>query len=567
MLHRSPFFVLLLVLSQLHPSAAQDSTRAARITGQVVEAPGGVAVVDARVILESFRSAGRPNVREVITDVTGSFVLEDIQPGSYLIHAERAGYMTANLPAGYARPVPLSVNVEAGRTYPVTLRLMRTGSITGRVYDEHRQAVVKAEIQILSARYSGFGQRILTRVTIASSDGFPSVQSDDRGEYRVTGLPAGEYYIRAAFGTTMGPTVRNAQRANNAAPTYYPGVTDPDEAVPIKVASGLDANAIDFTLRPLPSTTIFGRIINPMTQTVRSYYDYFLVPRNARLREFLQAVPNQGGNDGEFELRNVRPGSYDLYVAFRTGTRPDDFQFYTGRTQLEVTDRNITDLVVAIEPGVQIPGRIDLDESARSARLDVRSIVLALAPLDGMPAILSPTAILGRSSFIQPDGTFLIRNAAHGRYFLTTQVNAGDLYVASARLGTQDILGRPFEIDSDTTGPLVIEVRGKGGSIEGKVITRDGTPVANGQVMLVPPINFREDQTAYRGAATDSQGRFTISGIRPGNYTAYAISRREDIGAWMNPAFITPYLNSAIELNISSGQNVQREFSVTALPQ
>ena len=85
--------------------------------------------------------------------------------------------------------------------------------------------------------------------------------------------------------------------------------------------------------------------------------------------------------------------------------------------------------------------------------------------------------------------------------------------------------------------------------------------------MLVPPINFRDDQTAYKAANTDGQGNFTISGIRPGIYSAYALSRREDVGAWMNPDFITPLLNSGVEVNVSPGQNIQRELRVITMPQ
>jgi hypothetical protein len=98
------------------------------------------------------------------------------------------------------------------------------------------------------------------------------------------------------------------------------------------------------------------------------------------------------------------------------------------------------------------------------------------------------------------------------------------------------------------------------------VITRDDVPAANAQVMLVPPINFREDQTAYKAANTDAQGNFTISGIRPGIYSAYALSRREDVGAWMNPEFVIPYLSLGVQVEVSQGQNIERELTVIALP-
>ncbi|PYV29353.1 MAG: hypothetical protein DMG22_23225, partial [Acidobacteria bacterium] len=66
-----------------------------------------------------------------------------------------------------------------------------------------------------------------------------------------------------------------------------------------------------------------------------------------------------------------------------------------------------------------------------------------------------------------------IPNAARGRYFLIMSFEgAPGLYLASARLGTENILGRPFEVNSDTTGPLVLEVSGSGGTMRGTVVDK-----------------------------------------------------------------------------------------------
>src|ERR1043166_9624573 len=127
--------------------AGQQPAQTGRISGSVLDATTREPLKDARVILESMR---RSDIRlEVTTGDNGSFLLDQLQPGSYLIHAERAGYITDHLPVGYARPVPLSMDVQAGRRYPVTLTLMRTASVSGRIYDVNRQPVAKAEIQIL----------------------------------------------------------------------------------------------------------------------------------------------------------------------------------------------------------------------------------------------------------------------------------------------------------------------------------------------------------------------------------------------------------------------------------
>src|SRR4051812_43661104 len=111
MRHLPLVVVFVILVFHFHAIAAQNDSAPASIRGQVVEADSGTAVVNARVILER-RTAG--SAREVVTDAQGLFVIEAVEPGSYLIHAERAGYITTNLPSGYARPVPLSMNLESG---------------------------------------------------------------------------------------------------------------------------------------------------------------------------------------------------------------------------------------------------------------------------------------------------------------------------------------------------------------------------------------------------------------------------------------------------------------------
>ena len=107
---------------------------------------------------------------------------------------------------------------------------------------------------------------------------------------------------------------------------------------------------------------------------------------------------------------------------------------------------------------------------------------------------------------------------------------------------------------------------GSGGTVRGTVVDKDGAAVAGAQVVLVPPIDFREDQTAYKDTVTNNRGRFNISGLRPGTYTAYAVAQRVEARAWMNPEFVTPYLSLGVQVEVSQGQNVERELRVIALP-
>jgi hypothetical protein len=153
------FGFLFIVFGTSSSGAGLQSIQGGRISGQVLDAVTGEPLKDARVILQR---RGSGDQQEVLTDDKGLFVLEGIPPGSYLLHPEQTGYLTNRLPSGSARPVPISMNIEAGGHYPVSFRLVRTGSISGRIYDVDRQPVANAEIQILLSQYGGFGLPIVT---------------------------------------------------------------------------------------------------------------------------------------------------------------------------------------------------------------------------------------------------------------------------------------------------------------------------------------------------------------------------------------------------------------------
>jgi hypothetical protein len=95
------------------------------------------------------------------------------------------------------------------------------------------------------------------------------------------------------------------------------------------------------------------------------------------------------------------------------------------------------------------------------------------------------------------------------------------------------------------------------------VTGRDGSPLGGAQVRLLPPINLREDQTAYRSGIADSQGRFAISAIHPEAYTVLAFPQPVETSDLMNREFIAPYLNFGVPVDLPKGQAIrQRDLTV-----
>jgi hypothetical protein len=130
------------------------------ISGRVVADETGDAVPNARVTLTT-ATQGTP---VVLTDGDGRFAL-GAAPGRYGVAASKTGYARTGV-------APMT----AGQ--PVEIRLQRGAAISGRVVDGFGDPVVSARV-VAETRSSG-----PAGVTVvATSD------TDDRGEYRLAGLP------------------------------------------------------------------------------------------------------------------------------------------------------------------------------------------------------------------------------------------------------------------------------------------------------------------------------------------------------------------------------------------
>ena len=131
---------------------AQPPQEKSAIAGRVVNAASGAPLKKASVWLEAFSATrgvnGAPTVAApaTTTDAEGRFSLEGIEPGSYLLLAQRIGY----LDQGYGAPAPQLVgpplNLNAGETLrDVTFKLTPQSLLYGKVVDEDGDPMPKAQ--------------------------------------------------------------------------------------------------------------------------------------------------------------------------------------------------------------------------------------------------------------------------------------------------------------------------------------------------------------------------------------------------------------------------------------
>lgn len=297
----------------------------ASISGRVVEAGNGTPISDAQVTVMPVQSTptfAQPPL-SVRTDAGGRFTIGGLQPGRYRVAAQKSGYAFAFGPGAAA-----SVEVAAGQEHGVDLSLERGAAITGRVVSENGEPLVN--LRVMAMRQLVADPRVTEsrRGAIGPIPAGPGVQTNDLGEFRLFGLPAGEYYVQVSPGFEFGRAA--TQPARTLVPTYFPDATDPGSAQTILVAAGQTSDAIVIRMADAPAFQVSGIVVDetgrPVANAmVRLDPDSETGPRFSYGRLPLQAHTSAVG---AFSIGNVTTATYTLIaipplvMSTRTEARP-----------------------------------------------------------------------------------------------------------------------------------------------------------------------------------------------------------------------------------------------------
>jgi hypothetical protein len=210
------------------------------------------------------------------TDGEGRFKFPSLVRAEYTLIAHRDGYTDR------AYKVELS-DFDDPKELPIELRPQ--GLITGKVVDGSGEPLERARIEALN-----------TRSSTAQVQAAVWVETNDLGEYRLSGVDPGTYRLRATYragGEEFDPTPRTMATA------FFGGSDKPAE---IAVKSGSVTPGIDFVLTPVRPATIRG--------TLRTEAGKLTEP----VTMWIEGQAGEGGHNGfgesgAFELANVGPGS------------------------------------------------------------------------------------------------------------------------------------------------------------------------------------------------------------------------------------------------------------------
>jgi hypothetical protein len=456
---------------------------------------------------------------EAETHFDGTFVIKDVPPGQYHVSLSREGYVVT-----HSSTEPARLTVFNGQT-PETLQLhmMRGPAISGRIFDTSGKARPAAHVELMRMDFSD-GQR-----TLLASD--ISMVTDSNGEYRLSGLLPGEYFLR----------VRPRAGGGDFLPVYFPGVTDPRYATPITVREGADISGVDLSLTRgnLHSVRLKVEFADPAPANAE--LSFYITPERSNGSTAAGAVQFHSSGRNTYVSPLLAPGSYDIEVYLRD---PDPIRW--ARTKVEIENRDVDAGTLTIGPGVWVQGHVT---AAEALPVGVRrgQLLVILRPLDGSIFLLP-------SAQVSNDGSFVIPRVPERRFRVDLAGLPPEVYFASAKFAGREVLNNGFTVTSDNKSTLELSISSSGGVVAGVVRGTKDEPIANGMVVLIPAV--KNDTNLYRTASTDRFGVFSIAGVPPGEYGVLAWTEGK------GKAYLDPILLKAVE-NEATKVVVQRGFTNT----
>ncbi len=584
-----PAFVLTiaalpLILLAADTQVPRDGVRESRTGTAVVS---GVVLIDdrdgrplrrARVVLGGDGRDGRT----AITEDDGSFRFTDVPSGRYRITAIRAGYVTMAYGASRpGRPGKQVVVTNSAQVSDITIRVPRGAVISGVVLDTNSQPLASATVRALRYVMEN-GERTLVSA-------HEQVTTDDRGEYRIFGLAAGDYVVAAAMRTPslvatgiqritedeltrakMGlrqgsgsygaeSSVKNSARGVRQKPVkyaavFYPGVNSLTHAVAVTVGAGEERTGVDIPAQFEPVADLSGTV-TLSSGSVPSITLSLIETGRPFIPGITDIFPSlQTTTSGKFLIPDVPPGIYSLVGESTIGTR------LSAQTELVVNGDDIPDISLVLQPAMTFSGRLRLENSSET-KPDFTNGRVTLSPAQPSRVTLrvEPARIGG-------DGTFTIAGVTPGRYRIRAfpiESKAGSWLPVTAIVDGRDLLDFPIEIKAgQNVTNAEITFTDRPTDLSGSV--RD----ASGQALPdVHAIVFAADRTFWtpqsrRIAAmqTSAEGRYSFRNLPPGEYLIAAVTDVED-GEWFDPAFLETLSSSAVKVVLAAGEQKTQDLA------
>lgn len=487
------FVLPVLTPAQVNPKQNTNGTIKGRVTSK------GRAVADCSVITWSgpYSEVSQTAV-PTKTDADGNFRFS-LNPGNYYVWVSAPDYYV--VADGKPSQKPLRIAVETGDQIDgLDFSLEKGGVVTGKVTNADSSPVIDVRVSLIPLQKS--------EVTFGiTSSLWTNAFTDDRGIYRLYGVPPGQYQL--AVGDPS--PAQNAMRGRLAVPrTFFPNSVDEAKAKAVAVVGGQELTGIDIKMPPpKPVFNVSGRVVDAATGAPVPNIGVGLAIYEGQTRIGGRSSSNPTNAKGEFQIDRVPAGRYSLFAP----SSSERVENYGQSDQFEVIDEDVSGIVLTTNRTASAVGVVTIegDASPRLWQL-IKSIRFI--------AMTVPTGEVGRGSSqpfsVKADGTFEVGGLLPGKLSVTFAMRSDESYPALRvlrveREGRRD----PIELNSgDRLNDL-------------KIVIVDATSGLRGRVKLVDgstPTNFGGSAGLYLDQLTigwtqlDPRGNFLLDNLPAGSF-------------------------------------------------
>ena len=457
--------------------------------------------------------------------------------GHFALAVPALRYAVAASKTGYGRR-----EVAAEGTRAIEIRLRRAAAISGRIVDEFGDPVVAARAAAHHIPPGSVPRPVAT------------VETDDRGEYRLAGLEAGTFIVAA---TTAGAMETRSIGTDIAYfpgihTVYYPGVGAETGAQRLELEPGDNRTSIDFVVSAQSSSSqpfsmiqpgplaqppvgpagiaatgvVRGRVLSTDGRSLANAQVLLVVQNDPR-----QAVFAHSDADGRFEFAQLPAGRFRVMTA-KSGYSPVEPNQNAGLTAMSsgqavaLADGETRERVdITMARWGTLSGRVfdELGDPIQGASVQLLQVRYTAGRRRLVPAGRGAriTDDLGRYRlFAIPPGRYIVSATfggalsadlpGYGRSYFPGTPNASQAqFVSVAR--SQDVPAIDFSMARERTARVM-----------GKILSAAGEPTMGGGLTLEPSQASTSAASIPIGARITDDGAFEFSNVTPGQYTIRA---------------------------------------------
>jgi protocatechuate 3,4-dioxygenase beta subunit len=447
----------------------------------------------------------------------------------------------------------------------IEFSITRGGVITGKVTYGDGRPVIGESVNI--NKKQSINDKNEYSLSLDASIVGARFTTDDRGVYRIYGVPDGRYQVSVDFRPDPIMGGRFPGQSGLHKPTYYPGVTDPAGALEVEVKNSNEIPNIDIKIgAPGKTYTVAGRVIDAETGRPIPGITIHYSPMGSS-GDSGGGKSQPSNTKGQFKLEGVTSGSY---AAFANADFEDESEYYGDTTNFEIKDASATGVDIKMHRGLTISGRVIIEGASNATAIAglAEQTVFGMSWAEPQGGEKEGSLYSRAMAKVNPDGGFILKGLRPGTARVTVNSDPrGNGVFALKRTERSGVdVTSGFEIRrGETITDVVVVLARANCAIIGKVTLQGGTLPKNAQLFaFARKPGSKDDEDDSDGfdsnvggsSAIDKDGNFKIENLVPGQYEVVV-----SVNVGFNEKDGTPKTREAKQIvNLAEGQELEIEL-------